>query len=145
VSGLVNVPASALKPLQLSPLRVPVSRVTVALDTSMPAPPSVPLPSVNVTGDPSEYAEPRLIVCPAGAVVSSEIVMLSVASFDALSVAVTVRAPGAAAPALHVSSAPLVDQPVMPERSGYVTLRTAVSASELVDWSRKLPLPVLRK
>jgi hypothetical protein len=71
--------------------------------------------------------------------------MLSVPSFDALSVAVTVRAPGAAAPELHVSSAPLVDQPDTPERSGYVTLRTAVSASELVDWSRKLPLPVLRK
>jgi hypothetical protein len=103
------------------------------------------LPSVNVTGAPFEYVEPSVIVCPVGAFVSSAIVMLSVPSFEALSVAVIVRAPGALAPLLHVSTSPLVDQPPTPDRSGYVTLRTAVCASELVDSSRKLPLPVLRK
>ena len=51
MSGLVKVPASAVKPAQLPFESVPVSRVTVRDDVSSPAPPelSVPSASENVT------------------------------------------------------------------------------------------------
>ena len=76
---------------------------------------------------------------------ASIIVIVSVPLFDALSVAVTVRAPGAEAPLDQVLSAPVVDQPATPERSGYATEATAVWVSDDVELRRKLPLPVLRK
>jgi hypothetical protein len=49
VSGLVKVPASGVKPEQVSPLSVPVSRVTVRLEVSRPEALSEPSPSVKPT------------------------------------------------------------------------------------------------
>ncbi len=101
MSGLENVPPSELNPEQLSPLRSPVSRVTVPLARSSPAPPSLPFVSENATDVPVKCGASgpvSVIAWPPGAVVSSVIVIESEAEFVALSAAVTDREPGSAAP-----------------------------------------------
>src|SRR5436190_1483032 len=72
---------------------------------------------------------------PVGGATSSVIVTLSLALLPALSVAVIERDPGEEAPVLQVLSVALVLQPLTPERSGYVTLVTAVSGLENVPAS----------
>ncbi len=103
MSGLVKVPASALKFEQDPAARSPVSRVTVRLDASRPEPaPSFPFVSVKVTEAVLKYGAVgpvSVIACPLGALVSSVSVIVSVAGLEALSVALMVRAPGSAAPA----------------------------------------------
>jgi hypothetical protein len=85
-----------------------------------------------------------VIVCPLGAAVSSVIVIVSLAVLPALSMAVMFRAPGLVAPLDQLLSAPLVDQPLTPLRSGYVTVWTAVWLSLELELRLKLPVAVER-
>ena len=104
MSGLENVPASKLKLVHVSPERVPVSRVTVRVEVSRPEPASAPSPSEKVRELDAKYgadAPVSVIVWPVGAPESTAIVIPSELALPALSVAVTVCAPGPFAPDVH--------------------------------------------
>ena len=107
MSGLEKLPASGLKLEQLPATRSPVSRETLRVDVSRPAPPagSLPSPSENVTDAALYYgafAPVSALVWPLGAVESAASVIVAIPSMLAPLVAVIERAPGAVAPELQL-------------------------------------------